>query len=654
MKHVLIAIALCSILAPPLAAQNPPPFLAAWENGRVHLLLLDAPGDMAGFTVERKARGGTAFEMLTAEPVASDLDPGSVRRTLGEDYPWVARALRAVDEFELLRRLKSDRGAAAALSLASQGVARVTGRCFVDSAAPAERGCRYRITLLDDGGNPLKRYEWETVPSHPAKPPSRVTCEAGDARVKITWEYPPHSGKPDDLIVGFHIDRESEKGEFIRITPTPLLRQSGPLSRSDLQVENGRTYAYRVRAVDFIGRESAPSAPVSAAPVDRTPPGFPENVQAVAEEGQVLLIWRMNAEQDLSHYDVYRSGNMHDGYAKINREPVPGDRTRFEDRNVIAGPLYYYKLRAVDRSGNASDYSDVAVGHPLDTKPPSPPRNLTATVRNRRVDLRWDAPDDADLQGYYVYQQIFDGSFMRIHPDLVQKKSPSYQDAGFTRTGVPVGKTYVYGVTAVDNSWLESPRVEVRILVPDDEPPDPPFDWFAHPTQDGGVRIGWQPSSSLDVVAYRIYRSEEGGRAVLLREASGGFFAMEDKAVAEGRAYAYQVSAVDSSGNESVRTPPKKVVPRDLSAPDAPLDVAAAAAGKKVTITWASVPAEDLAGYNVYRSELPNTAETKLNRSPINETRFIDSKGRKGWYYRVSSLDRSGHENRGGAPVEAR
>ena len=63
-------------------------------------------------------------------------------------------------------------------------------RCFASDASTG------RLATLDLP----KTTPWSFTytPDGNAGPPTKVDCEAGDTEVRIAWEYPSHSGKPDD------------------------------------------------------------------------------------------------------------------------------------------------------------------------------------------------------------------------------------------------------------------------------------------------------------------------------------------------------------------------------------------------------------------------------------------------------------------------
>ncbi len=641
-------------LSPALAQRQALPFLTATTNDRAYILLLKIPDETEGFNVYRKGPGDRDFVLVTPQPIVAVIEPITAREILGADYAWVARALRAEDEFDVVHRLRSDPGAAVAVSFASLRAARVAGRLFVDEKVKRGKTYTYRVEFLDYAGTRLKTAERSvTIRDRRPPGPTRVESKAGDSEVRVSWDFPAYSGDPEDIVVGFNIYRKAPAGDFEKINRVLILRQEDLKYRTDIAVENDQTYSYYVTAVDFIGRESKPSETVTATPKDLTPPKFPQGLKIVPQEGKILVTWKMNLELDLSHYDIYKSLDMNEGYEKINTEPIPADQPRYLDDDVYFGPLFYYKVRAIDRVGNESEFSNAISGRPADSTAPAPPDSLFARVESRYVTLTWLPPADRDLLGFYVYRRRSDQEFLRISGRPLAPDSLTFQDTGYKLKGLWPGKSYEYGVTALDNMYNESPMATIQITVPDDEPPTPPVTSYARSTPEGLVEITWQPSMALDVVGYRIYRGQDGVDPILFLETNDSTYATIDSTAERGKSYAYQVAAVDEAANESLRTKGTIVVPRDLVAPPAPENVKAVVDTAGVRITWDPVGVSDLAGYNVYRSDIPTGTAVKLTSTPILETSFRDPEGKAGLYYRVSSLDTSGHENAEGEAVEA-
>ena len=71
----------------------------------------------------------------------------------------------------------------------------------------------------------------------------------------------------------------------------------------------------------------------------------------------------------------------------------------------------------------------------------------------------------------------------------------------------------------------------------------------------GAIDLSWSPDTESDLAAYRVYRREVQGNLAAQRIASAGVeTSYRDTGVQPGHTYAYSLSAVDQSGNESKRS----------------------------------------------------------------------------------------------------
>lgn len=623
-----------------------PLFFAIPDKDKVYIILGQTPRSFMGFNLYRK-EGNGEYEKLNDVPIAGTLDPTHMVTILGDEYEWVANALRADDETECLFKLRQPENGIP-LSLVSRKVAEVLGRIYIDDKVKAGGRYTYKVALLDFGEKEfISAEQTVTVEPHqpPAQPPRNLKAEAKDSEVFLTWEYPPYKGG-NDIVVGFNIYSKGEKDDkFYKITPVPLLRWEGTLSYRDLDVDNGFTYQYYITSVDIIGAESIPSNTVSAKPLDKTPPAIPTGLETVSEEAKISIRWTLSLELDIAGYNIFRSTSITGDFQKLNKELIDPDSPYYTDEDVESGKLYFYRVSAVDKAGNESKMSNAVSGTARDTTPPQPPKNLTAEGKEHKVLLKWEAPPDKDLKGYYVYRGDTEKNILSITPNPLPKDQLEYLDEGFRKQGLIPGDSYILGVSAVDNSHNESKPTLIKVEIPDDEPPLPPISFFARTKEDGKVVVTWQTSMSKDVNGYRIYRAEEGKEPVMIGEVKKDVFSFIDDKAERGKKYFYQMTAVDKAGNESEKTKPVAVVPSDIERPPTPQGIKIVFTDKGVQISWEAVNVDDLLGYNVYRADYPSGVYQKLNEQPLKETFLLDTDGKLTHYYKITAVDTSQNES---------
>ncbi len=233
-----------------------------------------------------------------------------------------------------------------------------------DSNLKYGRTYTYQIRAVSArGGVSALSEEVRATPLLSLAAPENLVAERGDGFNHIAWS--PVTMRTDGSVyegfVGFNLYRGMEPG---RHDPVPLNKE--PLRTTaykDTAVVNARTYYYVARSVDSPSlpwRESLDSNEGSATPADMTPPDRPLGVTVVPGVGRVFLTWSDNKERDLAGYYIYRaSGGM--VFERLTPEPL--SRTTYSDETASPGALYYYKITAVDRSGNESEGSEMKPAH---------------------------------------------------------------------------------------------------------------------------------------------------------------------------------------------------------------------------------------------------------------------------------------------------
>ena len=197
----------------------------------------------------------------------------------------------------------------------------------------------------------------------PPATPTNFTATAGDSKVTLSW----NANIEPDLAL-YNLFRGTELNGWVDYLYTA---SNTTTSYIDNNVVNGTTYYYRIYAKDLSNNNSDLSPYVSAtptAPADVTPPATPTITSTSVFQGGVKLEWTQNTEPDLANYYIYRSKTS--GFTPSLSKPIVTSNkiatvdkslTQYNDiTNVESNTVYYYKMSAVDNSGNESGYSNQA------------------------------------------------------------------------------------------------------------------------------------------------------------------------------------------------------------------------------------------------------------------------------------------------------
>ncbi len=95
-------------------------------------------------------------------------------------------------------------------------------------------------------------------------------------------------------------------------------------------------------------RTTSPPPP----PADTIAPATPTGLTAMSSQSGIALDWTNNTEQDLAGYDVYRSNVAGGVFTKLNGALLT--TSQYNDTAAPAGQYSYYRVTAVDKSGNGS------------------------------------------------------------------------------------------------------------------------------------------------------------------------------------------------------------------------------------------------------------------------------------------------------------
>jgi hypothetical protein len=200
-----------------------------------------------------------------------------------------------------------------------------------------------------------------------------IACKVNETSMELSWSAVTRTSGGDPVVVSeYHIYRgeldarthdPSTKDVLHEkwIVPLALLASSDAPNYRDTQFDFGKTYVYLVRSVTTASGnplESSDSDPLVLTPVDVFPPATPQEV-AVAillnpgtGATEVDLSWSINAEPDLAGYRVYRSEQQEDKGQLVTPDLLLSPAYR--DTSVAPGHQYWYRVSAVDRSGNES------------------------------------------------------------------------------------------------------------------------------------------------------------------------------------------------------------------------------------------------------------------------------------------------------------
>ena len=492
------------------------------------------------------------------------------------------------------------------------------GLAFIDDKVTPEEEYVYELRAVDKQGKESLLATSQTVKAgHFILPPApqNPSASASDSKVLLTWDRQQEDfsyivlraerrGGPYLVVnsqpVVFDVKTDLEGNILAKPQPGFVDYQwwteEGLPTAHEVEgnlidgPKNGKTYFYKIAALDILGRRGAESNIVEATPRDLTPPSAPTSfvINVSPSRPVLILTWKKSIrdveghrEQDRRHvYRIYRSERMEDlellGVRtpdKSRKRPLPKEvesKVRFtleRSRPVAEIPAdptdinhldlswiddwpglvqeygekdFFYRLICEDEQGNQSAPSAIVSGRIPDRKPPGPTRVVESEGLNDRIKIFWLPNPEPDLAGYQIYRSLCDrGSVYR----------PALRAKEVARQFIPCDFVLIG-----------------QVLLPE-----------------GGAEI----------------------------DASGRIF-FEDRTVPEGSpiCYSYWVRAFDQARNvypgDSNQCPKEgeficqKLYER--TPPPAPVITGLKAKNNAVLIEWTSSPIQDLRAFHIYRS----------------------------------------------------
>ncbi|MFN7966791.1 MAG: hypothetical protein U0V87_14000 [Acidobacteriota bacterium] len=165
---------------------------------------------------------------------------------------------------------------------------------------------------------------------------------------------------------GFFVGYNIYRGEGA-IGPLGLYRDLGAgTSMTDRWVDPGKAYRYAVQAYNDDGALGTMTAATAITVTDTTPPGKPIGIviQPLSQGGTIS--WTGSFDRDLKGYDIYISNYSGGPYTKINGAVYGASQPKqWVVTGLSSSQTYYVVLKAVDLSGNSSNFSMQASFTPL-------------------------------------------------------------------------------------------------------------------------------------------------------------------------------------------------------------------------------------------------------------------------------------------------
>lgn len=358
--------------------------------------------------------------------------------------------------------------------------------------------------------------------------------------VLLSWNY---SGSISDLS-GFRIERSNTAvGGFL-----PLIDKLSPSSRKWEDVSPLPNGYYKVIALSKDGAMGE-SLETFVSIADDSPPMAPTELRGTVDSlGFIYLKWAPNKESDLMGYKIYRGNSANEEFMQINGAIL--NKTYFVDTvnlRTLTSKVYY-KLVAVDKRYNSSEFSAIYELRRPDIIPPAPPilKKIEHTMSGMKVS--WIPSPSHDVKEVRLYRSnslrdsilvatssgnqcfLLDSTRVNQKSDLCHYWCAAVDSAG---------NQSVFSNTIIAKSINKIERRSIllvcKVLLVEDRPV---------------VRLEWNPITAGQKIL--LYKKENNGRLILYKKIEGDVSYYMDKNVVQGFAYEYLIT-IDGYASKAIR-----------------------------------------------------------------------------------------------------
>lgn len=364
--------------------------------------------------------------------------------------------------------------------------------------------------------------------------PTGASATGASSGITVRW-----TANTEGNVVGYNVYwANSSTSGYTKLNAAPITGTQ----YVDAAAPAGITSLYRITAVNAHGAESTHASTSAFRPTDSTPPAQPTGLTAQGTSSGIVLNWNDNAEGDLAGYNIYRASSAAGPFTKLNASLRT--LSDFTDTTAPPAATSYYRVSAVDASGNESTFATISAFRPEAGTTPAAATNAVATANSpTSVTVTW-SDNSGNETGFRVERRL--------------ASSQTWQSLGnaganatsFGDTTASAGTAYVYRVIAFNASGDGSPSNEASVTTPT-LGPAAPSNLSAIPAGTSTVNLAWTDNSSNELgfrVEFRRAADANFSTLVLL---GANVTSHQATNLLEGTAYVFRVVAFNAQGDSA-------------------------------------------------------------------------------------------------------
>ena len=476
-----------------------------------------------------------------------------------------------------------------------------TSTSYVNTSAAAGITYYYKVCAVNSAGTSAYSniVSGRAKAAIPAAPRVTIGNSSASGKPQLTWAAVDGAAK-------YEIYRSTQQS-----TGFTLLGTTTSTSYVNTGAAVGKTYYYKVRALNVDGAAGAYSSTVSGA-AKAVAPAAPTVTMTYSDGGKPKLTW--SAVSGAASYRVYRSESRGTGYSLLGTTTS----TSYVNTGAAVGKTYYYRVKAVNSAGTSA-YSNIVSGTARTPAPAAPVLKGGTSSASGKPQLTWAAVNGAAKYDVYRSNRA-DGTFSKVG---------STDKTTYVNTGAVQGVTYFYKIRAVGASGASGFSNTVAIHVAGVIKAPAAVVLSGIKADAAGITVTWKATANADT--YNVLRRDASNTAwkVIARGVSGTSY--KDTTVARGVMYSYTVQGVaadgvttgpyDTTGKSAKVTASASTTPGYVTMKDA----RRVTIGEKgILLTWTT--ATNAKTYNVYRAANPPKSGDTLRPVPASKWVLVAKK----------------------------
>lgn len=322
-----------------------------------------------------------------------------------------------------------------------------------------------------------------------------------DGGFDLGWTFPDEAN-----VNNFQVFRSSSvRGKY-----EPVSELLPPDARNFRDENPLRANYYKVVVFDKYNRELS-SFSILAQLDDTTPPVTPLNLRGIImDDGQVIINWDANTEEDLLGYRIWLANQPSDEFKLATGEPLANNYWIGKTTLNTLTPNLYAKITALDTRHNPSPFSDYIELLRPDTIPPAPPLLKSIEATDESLDLYFATSRTPDIERHELFRRpAGDTSWQLIatYPFPAEREASQHRD-----TKLEAGVAHEYRLDAVDYTGLRGQSKVMVGEILDNHIGETVRKVRAEANRrEGSVALSWTYTPDRDELQYfEIYRAKAG------------------------------------------------------------------------------------------------------------------------------------------------